>query len=378
MNDAVRRLTIGLFVLTLAGCASRPPDPAAPTPLEPGSVETRTTRSVEVPRPLVRAVAGIRVRAVGDVMLGTDFPSDRLPPAEHPGILAPVAHLLRDADVTFANLEGVLMDGGEPEKVCSDPSLCYLFRTPTRFGTQLAKAGVDVVSLANNHARDFGELGRDASMTTLDQLGILHSGRVGDVARWEHRGTLISLVAFAPNPGSYDLNDLETAASLVADEVRRSDIVLVSFHGGAEGADAVHVPRGMETYYGEQRGDLRLFARTVIDSGADLVIGHGPHVPRGLELYRGRLIAYSLGNFATHWGISVAGIKGLAPILEVSLAGDGRFVEGRIISAIQRRPEGVFPDPEHRAARLMAELSAEGFPDSPLRIGIEGELSVDR
>ena len=59
----------------------------------------------------------------------------------------------------------------------------------------------------------------------------------------------------------------------------------------------------------------------VVDAGADLVVGHGPHVVRAVERYKDRLIAYSLGNFATYYGISVEGIKGLAPILVATLDG---------------------------------------------------------
>src|SRR5690606_27360218 len=92
-----------------------------------------------------------------------------------------------------------------------------------------------------------------------------------------------------------------------------------------------------------------------------LVINHGPHVPRGLELYRGRLIAYSLGNFATHWGIIITRLNGLEPVLEATLEPEGRFEEGRSLSASQRGPAGVFPDPERRALRLMQRLTQEDF-----------------
>lgn len=303
----------------------------------------------------------LRIRAVGDIMLGTDFPEDRTPPDDGRGLLAPVAHWLTDADLTFGNVEGVLMDGGEPEKTCDNPSLCYLFRSPARYAFTLRDAGFDVASLANNHARDFGEAGRSASMRALDAAGIAHTGRVGDIASLVVEGHRIAVVGFAPNIGSWSLHDIDGAAHLVAGLSVGHDIVIVSFHGGAEGADALHVPAGMETYYGEQRGDLRRFSRAVIDAGADLVIGHGPHVPRGLEIYRGRLIAYSLGNFATHWGISVSGNKGLAPVLEATLNPDGVFVEGLLLSAVQRRPDGVFPDASEAALHLMRKLTAQDF-----------------
>lgn len=311
--------------------------------------------------PVVVKSPALHVRAVGDIMLGTDFPEDRTPPNDGRDLLAPVAHWLQNADLTFGNVEGVLMDGGEPEKFCKNPKLCYLFRSPSRYAVTLRDAGFDVVSLANNHARDFGEIGRTASMQALSATGIAHTGREGDIASMLVDGHRVAVVGFAPNVGSWSLNDIDGAAHLVAGLSVGHDIVIVSFHGGAEGADALHVPAGMEMFYGEARGDLRKFSRAVIDAGADLVIGHGPHVPRGLELYRDRLIAYSLGNFATHWGISVTGNKGLAPVLGATLDPSGRFLEGEILSAIQVRPDGVFPDQQQRARQLMQQLSQEDF-----------------
>ena len=93
---------------------------------------------------------------------------------------------------------------------------------------------------------------------------------------------------------------LENARKLVIAAKKRADIVIVSFHGGAEGTDQQHVPNHTEIFAGEARGNLPAFAHTVIDAGASLVLGHGPHVMRGLEMYKDHLICYSLGNFATY------------------------------------------------------------------------------
>lgn len=357
------RIILLAIPLALAACATPPLAP-----------DTEADR-IEIPAsPQTPKADTLSVRAVGDVMLGSDFPADRLPANDGRDLLAPVADILRDADITFANVEGVLMDGGEPEKTCNDPSLCYLFRSPSRYADTLAWAGVDVASLANNHARDFGEAGRSASMQALARAGLAHTGRAGDIASLEVNGLMVAVAGFAPNIGSWPILDIEGARHLVEGLAIGHDIVIVSFHGGAEGADAVYVPAGMETYYGEQRGDLRAFSHAVIDAGADLVIGHGPHVPRGLELYKGRLIAYSLGNFATHWGISVSGRKGYAPILDTRLDAQGRFLEGWIISAIQRRPDGVFIDDAQRAMHLMRELTREDFAGGSLEFGENGRL----
>ncbi|MDH5784700.1 MAG: CapA family protein [Chromatiales bacterium] len=313
------------------------------------------------------------IAAVGDIMLGTDYPSDRLAEDSY-ALLASVAPVLQLADVTFGNVEGVLMDGGEARKRCTNTSRCYVFRSPASYAETLSRAGFDVVSLANNHARDFGEEGRDATMQALDGVGIYHSGRTGDIAYWEQDGLRLAMIAFAPFGGSHDMLDMDGGRELINGVSSKSDILIVSFHGGAEGADATRVPFAMETFHGEQRGDVVAFARMAVEAGADLVVGHGPHVPRALELYRGRLIAYSLGNFATHWGINVRENNGVAPILLVTMNGDGDFIEGRIHSNRQQRPVGPQPDPQHQAARLIRELTLLDFPATPLTIDDEGYI----
>lgn len=348
--------------LALAACASAPPasPPAAPLPAPP-----------RPPPPPELTVA-----AVGDIMLGTDFPQNILPDDDGAGFLLPATPLIAAADVSFGNLEGVLMDGGEPVKICQDAQRCYLFRTPTRYAQHLRDAGFDVLSLANNHARDFGEAGRDSSMRTLDAAGILHSGREGTHASWSARGLNVALIAFAPNVGSNPLLDLEFAQARVSELARRHDILIVSFHAGAEGEGAERLPFAREMYLGEDRGDVGEFAHAMIEAGADLLLGHGPHVPRALELYRERLIAYSLGNFATYYGIGVEGLRGLAPIVVARLDAEGRFLGGRIESLIQLRPGGPQPDPERRAGALMRELTEAAFPGSGLVISGAGDLSI--
>jgi hypothetical protein len=253
---------------------------------------------------------------------------------------------------------------------------CFVFRSPTRYATYLRDAGFDVASLANNHAQDFGDPGRDSTMRTLDAVGILHSGRDGDVAEWTTHGRRFALVAFAPNVGSHQLNDLVRAQQIVSRLAARHDIVIVSFHGGGEGEGAAKLPFAHEIYQGEDRGDVVEFAHTVIDAGADLVLGHGPHVLRPMELYRDRLIAYSLGNFATYYGISVNGIRGLAAVLIARLGDDGRFLDGRIEPTVQVRPAGPAPDPAGRAVTLLRDLTNEAFPAGRLSIEDDGRIGA--
>ncbi len=308
------------------------------------------------------------------MMIGTDYPQDHLPDDDGVSFLAEATPILTAADIAFGNLEGVLVDGGEPGKKCGNPKACYLFRSPTRYADHFKNAGFDVLSLANNHARDFDEEGRSSSMEAIAARGMHHSGREGDFAELAVGELKVAVLAFAVTRNSNMMLDYELAFQTVGRFSASHDIVIVSFHGGAEGADVTNVPFAEEEYYGEPRGDVVWFARGVIDAGADLVIGHGPHVVRGMERYNGRLIAYSLGNFATYYGISVAGIKGIAPILTATLDGEGVFLEGQITSTIQLRPAGPGIDEKQRSLNLIRGLSIEDFGNPGLRFDADGRL----
>jgi poly-gamma-glutamate capsule biosynthesis protein CapA/YwtB (metallophosphatase superfamily) len=277
--------------------------------------------------------------------------------------------------VTFVNLEGPLCDGGTTTK-CKKSSNCYAFRSPTRYGQYLVEAGVDLASTANNHSGDFGELCRRQTEATLDKLGIAWSGPPGSIATVERQGLRIAMVAFHTATSCNYLNDHVGAVRLVQQAARNHDLVIVSFHGGAEGKKETHVPQGMEMFHGENRGDLRRFARRVIDAGADLVLGHGPHVLRGMEVYKDRLIAYSLGNFATYGRFDLSGPMGVGMILEAVLEPDGRFVGGRIIGTRQEGRGVPRLDPKNRAAETVRQLTAEDFPHTTLRVEPDGLLAV--
>lgn len=363
-----------LALAALAACASSPPE-EVPAPAAAVATEQAAPVAVaEAAPPPDKSAFRVSIAAVGDMMLGTDFPENHLPDDDGAGFLAAVTPALSSADFTFGNLEGVLVDGGEPAKKCSNPSACYLFRSPTRYSKHFREAGFDVLSLANNHARDFGEEGRTATMQALDAVGIRHSGREGDFASFVVNDLRIAVLAYAVTKESNMMLDYELAESTVAGFAVAHDIVMVTFHGGAEGADVTNLPFAEEEYYGEPRGDVVLFARRMVDAGADLVIGHGPHVVRAMERYQDRLIAYSLGNFATYYGISVAGIKGIAPILITTLDGEGRFIEGEIVSTIQLRPDGPSIDAQQRALNLMRGLSIEDFENPGLRFEPDGKI----
>lgn len=329
------------------------------------------TKPVAAPTPNADDSKEITIAAVGDVMLASTFPDDsRMPPNDGADLLSAATPILTDADIAFGNLEGPLLEGGtsakcphfKPETKSEAASAtggetaqptptppnklgaekpkpvirCFAFRVPTRYGEYLKTAGFDVLSLANNHAADFGDYGRVSTRKVLDNLGIKHAGS-DKSARFstvivEAKNKKIAFVGFAHNNISLNVNDLPAARRAVETAARKADVVVASFHGGAEGAGAQRVPNQTEIFFGEARGDLRQFARAVIDAGADLVLGHGPHVLRGMEIYKDRLVVYSMGNFATYGWFSLKGATAETMILELKLQPDGKFVSGKINS----------------------------------------------
>src|SRR5690606_17904003 len=314
---------------------------------------------------------------VGDIMMGTNFPDDtRLPPGNGAGLMRSVEEVLADADLTIGNLEGVLLDSGGTVKSCKDPKLCYAFRSPVSYVANLTRAGFDIMSLANNHAGDFGNEGRKSTMKTLDSAGIAHAGQLTHpYITCDREGTIYGFAAFAPNSGCVPLNDVENARSIIQHLDSIADIVIVSFHGGAEGAQHQHVPRKKEIFHGEDRGDVYALARAWIDAGADIIFGHGPHVTRAVDVYKGRFIAYSMGNFCTYRGINIAGVNGLAPIVKVFTNRSGEFITAQIIPTFQTFDKGVQIDPDKRVIRLVRELNEKDFPDSEIQIDDNGLIN---
>jgi hypothetical protein len=320
----------------------------------------------------------IVITGVGDVMLGSSFPSESyLPPHDNPFLLLQsVADTLKDSDITFANLEGSFLNEGEAAKKCRDTSLCYLFRMPERYVSALTMAGFDIVSLANNHFGDFGQPSRTKTKMLLDSAGIHYAGLIEHPWSIFRKDSLLyGFCAFAPNAGTVNINDLAGAAAIVKMLDDTCDIVIVSFHGGAEGKDFQNVPRKMEIFHGEERGDVYRFAHTMIDNGADVVFGQGPHVTRAVEVYRDRFISYSLGNFCTYGRFNLAGPNGLAPIVRLNVDTSGKFLSGRIIPALQPWPGGVRYDENRLVIKKIKELTSADFPESVIDISDNGKIN---
>ena len=345
-----RSLLILLFALLVA-CTP------AKTQAQP-QTEPQTDSQTTDPQP---ADSLLTIAMCGDIMMGTTYPTVRLPQNNGAEIFAHVKQLFLDADLSAGNLEGVIADGGKSTKDVSKANN-YAFRTPESYAHLLTEAGFDYLNLANNHTNDFGLEGRQRTREILEKEGIAYSGLPDcESVVVEKNGVRYGICSFGQN--SYTLKHTDTASvTRIVTALRpRCDILIVNFHGGAEGTKYSHLPDGPETYLGENRGNLRAFAHRCIDLGADLVFGHGPHVVRAVECYKGHLIAYSLGNFCTTYGINVAGLTGYAPVLVARISRDGRFVEGRIHSFIQTPGTGPLPDLENKVAQHMRALSEADF-----------------
>ncbi|MEO1480599.1 MAG: CapA family protein [Myxococcota bacterium] len=321
-----------------------------------------------LPEPELRPYDGptLTFAAVGDVQTGRAWPEHRavLPPNDAEGYFDGVKDWLQDADVTFGNLEQVLADGGNSSKCGPKSTKCFSFRVPTAHAKMLADVGFDMMSIANNHAGDFGPEGRKTTMETLDQYNIAYSGPVGVVGTKEVKGLRIGLVAFSTGGGTYQLQKTELARKIVADVDRTHDIVMVSFHGGAEGSSANHVPREIERFYGENRGNVYEFAHAMVDSGADLVFGHGPHCLRGTEIYKGRFVSYSLGNFSSYKTFNLSRNLGWSTVMNVTIAPNGVALSAKLNPVIIRDPGKPMKDKQRRALKEVRKLSKEDFGDA--------------
>ncbi len=320
----------------------------------------------------------IRFVAAGDTMMGSDLRrgASGLPPDDGGHIFDDVKGLFDAADVAFLNLEGPLADDLPSTKCKPGSTSCYAFRTPTRYAANLAVAGVDVVSLANNHAFDLGAAGQQFTMDILDRVGIAHSGRYGDVGTLVVGERRVAVVAAHSGSCCLNVNRIEEVQAAIREADRGHDLVVSSFHGGAEGAKARHVPGKVEVAWGERRGDVKALARAAVDAGADLVIGHGPHVLRAMEVYKGRLVAYSLGNFMGYAQFGTkGGVGGHTVLVDATLAANGALVSAKLHPIRLDERSVPHPDPAGTALGHVRELTVADFPESGVTVGEDGRLS---
>jgi len=298
----------------------------------------------------------LTVAAVGDIMLGgTATPELERFGYDHP--FERVGELLRAADIAFGNLEGPLTERGTPH------AKQYVFRSPPeRVAPALARAGFDVVALANNHSLDYGVEGLRDTIAALEGVGIRHAGAGENLAAarrpalLEARGVRVAVLAYsltfpeefwatAQNPGTAFGHEEHVRADVAAAR-RRADVVLVSFHWGREGT-------------AELRDYQRKLGHAAIEAGAAAVLGHHPHVLQGVERYRDGVILYSLGNFV-FGSYSQTAVRSVIALLDIA---GGRVRELRLQPINVKNVEVVFQPQLLRGAeadetvRVLQDLS---------------------
>lgn len=327
------------------------PKPSAPPPKLPASSPP------PVGRPVTITFAGdiMPASAVGRVAATTG--------AEQ--LLAGVSSVLRGDDLTIANLECAVSRRGAP----ADKQ--FTFRAAPRVLAGLRVGGIDAVSIANNHSLDYGRVALRDTMANLRRAGIAFAGAGEDLAEagrpafLNANGQTVALVAAtrvlpttawragprrAGLAGAYDPGPVlrEIRAARTA-----ADLVIIYLHWGKERALR---PSPYQ----------RTLARQCIDAGADLVVGAHPHVLQGFEYYRGRLIAYSLGNFV------FTNRDTVTALLQTTFV-DGKLTRAAVIPCriVNYRPR-VIADPKRRAG-ILADLRTRSF---GVRVQTDGTLSV--
>lgn len=345
---------------------------ARTTALAKPKATTKVTPQAQPKEARPQFTGEVTIAMTGDIMTGSILPTPNMPPNDGRDTFIDCAKLLQSADVACGNLEGVLGDSGKPRK--APGPLSFSFMMPTKSVQLLVDAGYDFLGIANNHINDFYPVAIQSTIKTLRDNGIGVAGtRDCETCIREINGVKYGFCAFGHESYTLRTQDKATVTRIVKKLRSECDIVIVCFHGGSEGVSERHLPYGTEYFHGADRGNLREFAHLCIDSGADIVYGHGPHVCRAMELYKGHLIAYSLGNFATPRGMKLDGPTSYAPLLIVKLQG-GKFAEGQIHPFIQYRDKGPRVDKSGAVIKEIQSLSNEDIKDNELVIADDGKL----
>ena len=310
------------------------------------------------------------ISAVGDIVMGT--PTFGFPPEGGKTFFAGVESLL-DGDIVLGNLEGTLSSGGV-SRCNADAQNCFSFQTPPSYARWLSRAGFTTLNLANNHANDFGPAALQQTRAALKAQGLRHTGAPDQITVHRLGKVRVAVVGFSTYRWSADLRDIGAARELIKRATERAHVVVVTMHAGAEGARYQHVEPGEERFLGQNRGDVVRFARAAVNAGADLVVGHGPHVLRAMEWHRGRLIAYSLGNFAGYNTFSLDTPRQYSGILKATLNTDGTWVRGKLVATKLVGKGLPERDRAEEAHRLVRQLSQADFPSKAVRIDRRGVL----
>jgi poly-gamma-glutamate capsule biosynthesis protein CapA/YwtB (metallophosphatase superfamily) len=231
-----------------------------------------------------------------------------------------VTEYLNEPDLMIGNLEGTFASVDRTSKCSTLFSQCHAFRGNETFAYALKFSGFDLVSLVNNHSYDYGSEGLQDTEKILKKVGIPYISPTKPTTIVKVNGIKVGVLGVSSTPPQETINNLNFITTEIKKLKNSSDIVIVIFHGGAEGEDKTLVPGTNEFQGTENRGNVELVAKTAIDSGADLVLGSGPHVLRKIETYKGKPIAYSLGNFVGGGKLRVQGLLGTSGIFTTTFS----------------------------------------------------------
>lgn len=238
------------------------------------------------------AIPVTRILLAGDIMLSRYVGIVARAKADPGWPLHDVSVLLSSADIAFANLESPFSDRGR----VVDKGM--VFKAEPEMVQALEQAGIDIVSTANNHARDCGRYGLEYTLDWLQQHGIAAVGTAptAEAARQgtvlDRNGVRFGFLAYTYDQSNGNHADLDDRIAMmdpgqVAGDVKnileRADVVIVSMHAGVE-------------YQHKPNAQQQKFAHAAIDAGASVVVGHHPHVTQPVESYANGVIFYSLGN----------------------------------------------------------------------------------
>ena len=388
-----------VLCLVIAGCATRapqelpPPEAAAaePEPVIAAEPAEPEVTPVPEPAPIIETRLPVRICAGGDVLLGNNLDTlwagrasarlgQRVDPFPDPdSLLAPLRPLVSDADVVLLNIEGAIGEGPAPTKCRPGSTTCYAFRQPVDVALSLgrfAEPATVVGNVANNHAMDAGLEGFNATIRHLVESNVRPTGNdtlPTLVVAPSGRDT-VAVLGFSTFRAGIDARDLSAVRRHIARAFARYRRVVVSVHMGAEGRDAQRTPQTTEMFLGENRGNPVEFARVATESGAALVIGHGPHVLRAVEWRADALVFYSLGNLLTYGPFNQREPNNRGAIACASIDPAGRISDAALRSTWQQPPGLVSPDPSGRGRLLADSLSRLDFPHTGGRVLADGQV----
>ena len=301
---------------------------------------------------------------------------------EPSALIRPLRPLVGDAELVLVNVESAIGDGATPSKCGPRSTNCFAFRAPAASAAALRSLGamgggpIVVGNVANNHARDAGNEGRDSTIAALTRAGVVVTGADTIATPVRTRaGDTIGVLGFYTSDSTPDARDTAAVRRLVERASERYPVLIVTMHLGAEGRDAQRTRDAPERYLGIDRGNPVAFAEAAVRGGAALVIGHGPHVLRAVEWRaRGALIAYSLGNLLTYGPFRLREPANRGAVLCTTLDRNGRAADAELRPTMQLAPGVLRRDRRAHAAALVDSLGQLDFPATAARVGRDGRL----